>query len=93
MKEVVIARVVHNLLNECGLYCDVRSVGRRVQIVLYVRVICMSVRGTFVQGMINIIWRKYAHIRTSMYSKQNPIFRVLSLSLLHHLTLLIIHPL
>ena len=22
----------------------------------------MSVRGTFVQGMINIIWRKYAHM-------------------------------
>ena len=46
----MIARVVHNLLNECGLYFDVQSVGRRVQIILYVRVPCMSVRGTCVQG-------------------------------------------
>ena len=60
MEEVVIACVVHNLLNECGSYCDVQSVGRRVQIILYVRVPCMSARGTFVQGVINIIWRKYA---------------------------------
>ena len=51
----MIARVVHNLLNECGLYCDVQSVSRRAQIILYVRVLCMSVRGTFVQGVRNII--------------------------------------
>ena len=66
MKEVVIARVVHNLLNECGLYYDVRSIGCRVQIILYVHVLCMYVRGTFVQSMINIIWRKYAH-RCALY--------------------------
>ena len=71
MKEVVIARVVHNLLNGCGSYCDVRSVGRRVQIILYVRVLFMSVRGTFVQGMINIIWRKYVH-RYAPYIRKIP---------------------
>ena len=76
MKEVVIARVVHNLLKGCGSYCDVQSVGRRVQIILYVhvRVLCMSVRGTIVQDVINIIWPKYArrcapYIRTRTYSE------------------------
>ena len=57
----MIARVLHNLLNGRGSHCDVRSVSRRVQIILYVYVLSMYVRGTFVQGMINIIWRKYAH--------------------------------
>ena len=40
---------------------------------MFVRIPCMSVRGTLVRGMIDIIWRKYVHryalhIRTSLAS-------------------------
>ena len=68
----MIARVVHNLLNECCSYCEVQSVGRRVQIILYVRVPCMSVRGTCVHGVINIFWRKYAR-RCAPYIRTIPL--------------------
>ena len=66
MKGVVISRVVHNLLNGCGSYCDRQSISCRVQILLYVhiRIICMYVHGTFIQGMIHIICRKYVHMYT-----------------------------
>ena len=83
MKGVVIARVVQNLLNGCGSYCDIRSVSRRVQIILYVRILCMSVRGTFVQRMIHIIWRKYVHryapyIRTTSFTRRKALHIPLS---------------
>ena len=73
MKRVVIDCVVNNLLNGCGSYCDVRSASRRVQIILYIRVFCMSVRGTLVQGMIHIIWRNYVH-RYAPYIHTLPLF-------------------
>ena len=69
----MIDRVVHNLLNECGSYCDVRFIGHIVQIILYVCVLYMSVRGTFVQGVIKIIWRKYAR-RYAPYIRTLPLF-------------------